>query len=123
MSPPRTQEERPENSTVIEAVSRGPVTALVDCEATLFKNYKSGIIGADPSDQCAGIHNHVVLIVGYGEENGVKFWRIKNSFGANWGEDGYVRIVRDRLMCGIGGEQYAPVGAKAWQPGTGGGRA
>ena len=105
----------PENSTVIAAVAEGPLAALVDCEAPLFKNYKAGIIGANPGDQCEGIHNHVVLIVGWGEEHGVPYWRVKNSFGASWGEAGYVRIVRDRLMCGLGGEQYAPVGARAWK--------
>lgn len=104
----------PENSTVLAAVAQGPLTALLDCEAALFKNYKSGIIGADPKSQCDGIHNHVILLVGYGTEHGVNYWKVRNSFGTDWGEDGYVRIVRDRNMCGLGGEQYAPTGAKAY---------
>ena len=99
-----------ENTTLLQAVARGPVTALVDCEASLFKNYKSGIIDGP----CEGIHNHVVLIVGFGEEAGVPYWKMKNSFGAAWGEDGYVRIARGRDLCGIGGEPYVPTGAKAW---------
>ena len=99
-----------ENTTLLEAVARGPVTALVDCEATLFKNYKSGIINGP----CEGLHNHVVLIVGYGEEGGVPYWKVKNSFGQAWGEEGYVRIARNKDLCGIGGEPYVPTGAKAW---------
>ena len=47
--------------------------------------------------------DHAVVVVGYGTENGVDYWLIKNSWGTQWGEKGYMRIKRGVGMCGIGG--------------------
>lgn len=47
--------------------------------------------------------DHAVVLMGYGEENGVKYWTIRNSWGTLWGEDGYIRLIRhekEQTHCG-----------------------
>ncbi|CAH8465612.1 unnamed protein product [Schistosoma turkestanicum] len=77
----------------------GPVSAGINVEPQ-FIRYKNGIY---QSQSCSSTDvNHAVLIVGFGEENGIQYWIVKNSWGTSWGEDGYVRIRRNyNNMCGI----------------------
>lgn len=45
--------------------------------------------------------NHGVVVVGWGELNGVKFWMVRNSWGTDWGMAGYFRIQRGVNKCNI----------------------
>jgi len=65
-----------------------------------FGNYKGGVYAGCELGNLET--DHAVAVVGYGSENGVDYWLVKNSWGAHMGEKGYYRIKRGVNMCGIG---------------------
>ncbi|CAF1282521.1 unnamed protein product [Adineta steineri] len=65
-----------------------------------FDHYASGVFDV-PGCPTHRNMNHALVIVGYGTENGVEFWKVKNSWGATWGDHGYLKIKRNDNMCGI----------------------
>lgn len=82
-----------------EAVAQGPVSVAVEAD-TIFQFYHSGVM----SSVCGAKLDHGVLVVGYGEDNGTKYWKVKNSWGTSWGEGGYLRMKKGKGgkgQCGI----------------------
>ena len=91
-------------------IQRQPLAAAIQVDSLIFKFYKSGVI---TSELCGQDVNHGVLIVGYGTEDGIDYWLVKNSWGTDWGDNGYVKIMRsnsvsDKGVCGIGSRVSFP---------------
>eukprot|EP00918_Siedleckia_nematoides_P079417 GHVU01173912.1.p1 GENE.GHVU01173912.1~~GHVU01173912.1.p1 ORF type:complete len:363 (+),score=78.42 GHVU01173912.1:547-1635(+) len=80
--------------------TRGPVTVAFQATADL-KHYRSGVYSNPECGNTVDDVNHAVLVVGYGVEDGVPYWLVKNSWGQEWGDDGYFKIERGKNMCGI----------------------
>lgn len=97
----------PKNQVALKAaVAKQPVTIAIEADTRYFQSYSGGILD---SPNCGTNLDHAVEIVGYGEENGQKYWTVRNSWSASWGEAGYVRIARsdstnDIGICGIAAE-------------------
>lgn len=91
-------------------VDRGPVAVSV--AATSWHTYAFGIFNGCVAD---AIIDHAVVLDGYGQENGVKYWLLQNSWGKGWGEHGFLRMLRrdnDAEMCGIDNKPELGSGCK-----------
>ncbi len=95
------------NSSValMTAVAQQPVSVAVEADGLDWQFYSGGVV----TDGCGTNLDHGVLVVGYGTDNTGQpqdYWKVKNSWGASWGENGYIRIGRGTKFdpageCGI----------------------
>ncbi|XP_042386878.1 zingipain-2-like [Zingiber officinale] len=92
-----------------KAVANQPVSVAIESAGRAFQLYRSGIFTGTRGTAL----DHGVTIVGYGTENNKDYWIVKNSWGKNWGESGYIRMERNIAnsagKCGIAKYATYPV--------------
>jgi len=78
----------------------GPIAIGMDASGLGMMLYSGGVYS---STSCSSSSlNHAVAAVGYGDSSGVNYWEVKNSWGTDWGIDGYILVAKDKdNMCGI----------------------
>ena len=95
----------------ITALNKQPVSVAIEADQREFQLYKSGILTAN----CGTNLDHGVLAVGYGTDQGINYYKVKNSWSTSWGEKGYIRLARGdkynagKGQCGILMEASYPV--------------
>ncbi|XP_009761201.1 vignain-like [Nicotiana tabacum] len=91
------------------AVTKQPISVAIDASGYDFQLYAGGVY----SGFCGNSLNHGVTLIGYGVDDGEKYWLVKNSWGTMWGEDGYIKIKRGsndkKGMCGIAMQASYPL--------------
>jgi C1A family cysteine protease len=102
--------------TLMRAVAHQPVSVAIQANLSSFRFYKRGVY---QDSLCGDQLDHGVLIVGYGTDilQGLDYWIVKNSWTSNWGDEGYVKILRNYEkyggdssgMCGIAIQPSFPI--------------
>merc|ERR1711881_758049 len=92
-------------NALLNAVSNvGPISVAIEADQSSFQYCSSGVL----TGSCGTNLDHGVLAVGFGTSGGTDYWKVKNSWGASWGMNGYVLIQRGVNKCGIGSEPSYP---------------
>jgi len=106
--------------SLMAAVAQQPVSIAIEADKMVFQLYKSGVLSAT----CGTMLDHGVLAVGYGTNSATsqEYWLVKNSWGTSWGEEGYIKLLRDKKSvaageCGLKTEPSFPdVSTKPGKP-------
>ncbi|PKI50366.1 hypothetical protein CRG98_029246 [Punica granatum] len=106
-----------DEDALLKAVANQPVSVAIDAGGMDFQFYSEGVF----TGRCSTSLDHGVAVVGYGTTlDGTKYWIVKNSWGPEWGEKGYIRMERGisakEGLCGIAMEASYPVKNSSTNP-------
>lgn len=91
-----------ETDLATQMLQYGPIAIAIDANHKSFQAYTTGVYVESACDSSK--LNHAVTCVGFGVEETdyvKKYWIVKNSWGSDWGEDGYIRMLWKNNQCGI----------------------
>jgi len=96
-----------DENALMTAVSKTVVSGAIDASSQVYQFYTSGVLD-DPS--CGTDIDHGQTIIGWGTDAATKkdYWLLRNMWGTNWGDQGYVRVVRGKNMCGVASDASYP---------------
>jgi C1A family cysteine protease len=85
------------DAALMSALAQQPVSVAIEADQAAFQLYKSGVLTA----ACGTNLDHGVLAVGYGTyTDGTAYYKVKNSWGASWGMNGYILLARGVSQAG-----------------------
>ncbi|KAM7471472.1 hypothetical protein LguiA_009655 [Lonicera macranthoides] len=112
-------EDVPSNDedALLKAAANQPISVAIEASGSDFQFYSEGVF----TGKCGTELDHGVAIVGYGTTlDGTKYWIVKNSWGPEWGEKGYIRMQRGvsakEGLCGIAMEASYPIKNSSTNP-------
>jgi C1A family cysteine protease len=100
---------------LLSAIAITPVSVAIEADQSVFQFYRSGVIS---TKSCGTNLDHGVLLTGYGTDltTGLDYWKVKNSWGSGWGDNGFVLLQRNmnatlgqKGTCGISAMASYPV--------------
>lgn len=80
----------PNDKSFMTALSHQPVSVAIQADQKDFQLYSSGVL----SGNCGTTLDHGVLTIGYGTQDDMDYYLVKNSWGTSWGEEGYIKLGR-----------------------------
>ena len=97
-------------TALLTAIVQQPVSVAVEADQSVFQFYSGGVMDSS----CGTQLDHGVLAVGYGTTGGKDYYKVKNSWGADWGMKGYILLGRGATFnpsgqCGIQMDPSYPV--------------
>jgi len=82
------------NELMTAVATKGPIAISLAAGSLGWQLYRGGVFGGSKLAGCGYEQDHGVQLVGYGSDAGKLYWLVRNSWGAGWGEQGYMRIRR-----------------------------
>jgi len=87
-------------TALMTAIVQQPISVAVEADQNSFQLYTGGVM----TGACGTNLDHGVLAVGYGSEAGADYYKVKNSWGADWGAAGYILLARGAGFNGNNGQ-------------------